>query len=168
MAASLKLGLFVAIVLACYCGIQSSPVSFPDSGNSGQSQVYHKNGPTQVNEEAAPEGDNITPPAPEAAESGDEEDPTVAQIVDRVPQILDRIQNYINSAISSYASNDTAPNQPPAQLNQFLGLVDGFISVTNNFAQQFLQPAATAAAGENVEGQEAGVAAAAVENNNNV
>lgn len=163
MAASLKLGLFVAIVLACYCGIQSSPVSFPDSGN-----VYHKNGPTQVNEEAAPEGDNITPPAPEAAESGDEEDPTVAQIVDRVPQILDRIQNYINSAISSYASNDTAPNQPPAQLNQFLGLVDGFISVTNNFAQQFLQPAATAAAGENVEGQEAGGAAAAVDNNNNV
>lgn len=143
--AALKLGLFTAlvVVLACYCGVHSSPVSFPDQGNQGPpSQVYHKNG-AQVNEaEPAAAVDNITPPAPEAeTETGDEEDPTVEQIVDRVPQILDRIQSYINSAIASYSSNDTAPNQPPAQLNQFLGIVNGFVSVANTFAQQILQPA---------------------------
>lgn len=161
--AALKLSLFAAlvVVLACYCGVHSSPVSFPDQGNQGPpSQVYHKNG-AQVNEAApAAEVDNITPPAPEA-EAEDEEDPTVGTIVDRVPQILDRIQNYINSAIASYSSNDTAPNKPPAQLNQFLGIVDGFLSVTNNFAQQFLQPATA----ETDEAEEAAVPVAeAVDN----
>lgn len=68
-------------------------------------------------------------------------------MVDRVPQILDRIQNYISSAISAYSngtaaslSNGTKPGseQTPPQLNQFLGLFNGFISATNNLVQQFI------------------------------
>lgn len=148
---SLKFSLFAAAVLACYCGVLCTPVSFPDGQQSQSVPAYQKDGVAAA--ALVPDQSNITPPAPAAAEDDDE--PTVGDIVDRVPQILDRIQNYINGAITSYTSNDTATDQAPPQLNQFLGLVDGFLSATNNFAQQFLQPAA----GEEETG--AGAAAAA-------
>lgn len=128
MSSTIKSSVIVAL-LAFSCVTQSIPVSFPDSQ------------PSLPVEAAASAGNLYTTLAPSQNESGDVEDPIVSQIVDRVPQILDRIQNYINSAINSYSKNDTTTNQPPAQLNQFLGLVDGFLSATNNFAQQFLQPA---------------------------
>lgn len=145
--ASLQNILFV--VLAMTLCVHSSPLSFPDSQPAAN--TYQKNGQNNTPQEA------ITPPPTQeetvAGAAGEDEDPTVAQIVDRVPQILDRIQNYINSAVSSYASNDTATNQPPAQLNQFLTLVDGFLSATNTFAQQFLQPTG-ASEEDTAEGEE--------------
>lgn len=139
------------VVLVAISGVVlSSPVSFPE-GNAGQKppQVYHRNDnnnrPSGVGiPDSGPETtSNITPPpAPaeeEEEEDSDQKEPTIEDLVNRAPLIWNNIQNYINSAINSYSANETAPNEPPAQLNQFLGLVNGFINVTNSFAQQFLE-----------------------------
>lgn len=143
------------LVLVAVSGVLSSPVSFPEA-RPPQQQIYHRNDnyPSEANK---PETiSNITPPAPpsepaapeeEEEEDNDQLQPTIEDLVNRAPQIWNNIQNYINSAINSYSANETAPDQPPAQLNQFLGLVDGFINVTNSFAQQFLEPSATLTTG---------------------
>lgn len=137
----------VVLLSVVACGVLSTPVSFPDS----QSHTGQRNeaAPAAVSE--SQDSDSlITPPSPttpeEEAATEDETEAAVSEIVDRVPVILDRIQNYINSAIVSYSSNDTATNQPPAQLNQFLGLVNSFISGASEFAQQVLAPATEALA----------------------
>lgn len=138
MAAPVKFSLLAVAILAFYCNVHSSPVSFPDGPQSGHTTFQRDEITAAQPSEAS---DNITPPAP-ALETGEASEPTVGDLVSGVPQIIESIQNYINTAITSYTSNNTATNQPPAQLNQFLGLVDGFLSATNSFAQEFLQPSA--------------------------
>lgn len=124
----------VLVGLLCQSTV-GSPVSFPDS--------------TKDHAEEAP----ITPPPSVPVEDTDEgEDPTVAEIVNQVPQILGQIQNYINSAVSAYAPNanatsaaspastDDIENTENSGLNQqIIGVVNGFLSLTNNIAQQLLQ-----------------------------
>lgn len=143
MFSSVKVSSGAVLVLLLCVSVQATPVSFPDS----QPQSYQKDSVA-----TQPEPSNITPPPPEApiapTDSGNEDldGPTVAEVIESVPQIWAGIQNYINTAVSSYASNETvaaagnATNQPPPQFNQILGLVDGFLAATNNFAQQLLQP----------------------------
>lgn len=131
MAVPVKFSFLAVAILAFYCGVHTSPVSFPDGPQSA---------PTVQKDETPLEASNsITPPTP-ALETGEASEPTVGDLVSGVPQIIESIQNYINTALTSYTSNNTATNQPPAQLNQFLGLVDGFLSATNTFAQELLQP----------------------------
>lgn len=148
---------FLVLVTVIGSAVLSYPVSFPDRNSAPQQQqVFHRidnnnnYAPSEAITENKPEEStsNITPPPEKEEEEQEEEntdqiEPTIEDLVNRAPIIWNNIQNYINSAINSYSANETAPNQPPAQLNQFLGLVDGFINVTNSFAQQFLETAPT-------------------------
>lgn len=125
-----QISLLVVIFLISYNSIHSSPVSFPQ----GPSEYVHKNSQDEVpaEEEAQIPTNGITAPPPISTDDG----PTVADLVSQFPQILDGIQNYINSASAVIATNQTesVPN------GEIAGLISGFFTATNNFVQQLLQP----------------------------
>lgn len=153
----------------------TSPLSFPDGSSS-----VHKNTVRQEETQSAsvPESNGITaPPPPAATPEAEDEEPTVADLVNQVPQILAGLQSFLNQAINTYSNTSTAltnepeeevaeeeasegeaeqqqpgkPSRPSPQLTQIIGLVDGFISATNSFAQQLLQPTPPEGGPDNVE-----------------
>lgn len=135
MASLSQISLLVVILLISYNSILSSPVSFPE----GPSQYVHKNSQSEApaETEAQVPTNGITAPPPPSAETPEPDDgPTVGDLVSQFPQILSGIQNYINTATTVLATNQTesVPNQ------EIAGLINGFFTATNNFVQQLLQP----------------------------